>query len=278
MNIPVSIYSDYFGEFPIERAIEEFCAAGFQYGELSLEHLEMLMNKPNPEATGKALKAVADQNGYRIPQGHLSFSEGLIGEQAVERLKPELDMFAEAGIRKAVIHVNGGKDLPEQARYDSWISNLRQLSQYVEGTGITLCIENLFSVPQCSSVEQIKGFIREAGEKNLGICLDTGHLHISNGRGDLQQTYREFILGAGPLLQALHLTDNCGSKDLHQMPYSARYGVDWKEVMQALTDVGYKDLFNFEILGECKAPLPIKRAKLEYIRTMSQYMLSPAFL
>ncbi|MBQ8797518.1 MAG: sugar phosphate isomerase/epimerase [Oscillospiraceae bacterium] len=278
MKLPMSVFIDYFEELPVERAIEELSAAGFTHGELSIVHLAQLMEKPDPVATGTALKAAAEQNGYAIPQGHLSFRGGLVDDSALERLMPELDLFAAAGIGKAVLHTNGGDDLPDEVRYERWIHNLRKLSEYVEGTGVTLCIENLGSVPLCRSVHQIKGMIRDAGEKNLAICLDTGHLHLGNCQKWLQQSQREFILSAGDLLQALHITENNGIGDTHQMPFSARTGIDWKEVMCALRDVDYKGLFNLEILGECKAPMPIKQKKLEFIRTMCAHMLSDEFI
>ena len=278
MKIPVSVWIDYFKELPVEQAIQELSAAGFTHGELSIEHLSQLMAKPNPAATGAALKAVAQQNGYTIPQGHLSFSGGLVDDSALERLMPELDLFAAAGIGKAILHTNGGKELTDAVRYERWIHYVRKLSEYVEGTGVTLCIENMYSVPQCRSVAQIKAIIQDAGGKNLAICLDTGHLHLSNCQKVLQQSQREFILSAGSLLQALHITENNGIGDTHQMPFSARYGIDWKEVMQALQEVDYKGLFNLEILGERNAPMPIKHAKLAFIQTMCAHMLSDAFI
>ena len=274
MKLHASVYIDYFEELPVEQAIEELSGAGFTHGELSIVHLAQLMEKPDPIATGIALKSVAEQNGYAIPQGHLSFKGGMVDDSALDRLKPELDMFAAAGISKAVLHTNGGDDLPNEMRYERWINNLRKLSEYVEGTGVTLCIENLGSVPLCRSVYQIKDMIRDAGEKNLGICLDTGHLHLGNCQNWLQQSQREFILAAGDLLQAMHITENNGIGDTHQMPFSARTGIDWKEVMQTLQDADYKGLFNLEILGERNAPMPIKRAKLAFIRTMCDNMLS----
>lgn len=278
MKIPVSVWIDYFKELPVEQAIEELSAAGFTHGELSIVHLAELMKKPHPTTTGAALKAVAQQNGFSIPQGHLSFTPSLIHDSTLERLKPELDLFAAAGISKAILHVNGGSKLPDEERYERLVHNIRKLSDYVEGTGVTLCIENMYAVPYCRSVEQIKGLIRDGGGKNLAICLDTGHLHLSNGQEVLRQSQREFILGAGSLLQAMHITENNGVADTHQMPFSARYGIDWKEVMQALRDVNYEGLFNLEILGERNAPMPIKRAKLSFIRTMCDYMLSDEFV
>lgn len=62
------------------------------------------------------------------------------------------------------------------------------------------------------------------------------------------------------------------------MPFSAGYGIDWKAVLQALQDVNYRGIFNLEILGERYAPMPIKRAKLQFIRAMCDCMLSDEFL
>lgn len=278
MKYPVSVWLDYFEELPVEEAIAKLAKAGFTHGELSLTHLAELMGKGAPAVVGKALRQCADSYGYTIPQGHLSFIGGLCDDGAFERLKPELDMFAAAGIGKAILHTNGGKGLTEEQRYEIWVHYVRKLSEYVEGTGVTLCIENMFSIPQCCNVDQIKSIIKDAGGKNLAICLDTGHLHLSRVNKLTEQSHREFILKAGDLLQALHITDNNGVADTHQMPFSARYGLDWKEVVGALDEVGYKGLFNLEILGERNAPMVIKEAKLSFIRSMCDYMLSDEFL
>lgn len=278
MKCPVSVWLDYFEEFPVEETIARLAKAGFTHGELSLTHLEQLMKMGDPAAAGKFLRQSADSCGFAIPQGHLSFQGGLCDDSALERLMPELDMFAAAGIGKAVLHVNGGLELTEEERYDRRIYYVRKLSEYVEGTGVTLCIENLSSDPQCRTANAIKSIIKDAGGKNLAICLDTGHLHLSLAKNLTQQTHQEFIMEAGQLLQALHITDNNGIGDTHQMPFSARFGICWKDVMAALHEADYKGLFNLEILGERIAPLPIREAKLAFIRTMCDYMLSAEFL
>ena len=83
MIFPVSVWIDYFKELPVEQAIKELASAGFAHGELSIVHLEQLMAKSRPAATGAALKSVAQQNGFTIPQGHLSFSGGLVDDSAL---------------------------------------------------------------------------------------------------------------------------------------------------------------------------------------------------
>lgn len=279
MKYPVSVWLDYFYMIPVEEAIARMAKAGFTHGELSIIHLPQIMEKGAPEVVGKALRQCADSHSYTIPQGHLSFKGGLVNDSALERLKPELDMFAAAGIGKAILHTNGGLNLTGLERYERWVHYTRLLAEHVEGTGVTLCVENMYSNPFFSTAGQIKQFLKDAGSKNLAICLDTGHLHLCNANDrPKKQSHYDFITEAGDLLQALHIVDNNGLGDTHQMPYSARTGVDWQEVMRGLRDIDYKGLFNLEILGECRAPMPILVAKLAYIRSMCDYMLSDEFL
>ena len=284
MKYPVSVWIDYYEELQVEEAIAKLSGAGFAHGELSIVHLEHLIARGNPEAVGKALKATADSYGYSIPQGHLSFQPvrglpgGLVEDGALERLKPDLDMFAAAGISKAVLHLGGGPELPEEERYARWVKYVSILSQYVEGTGVTLCLENLPGIAPTRTAKGLLQFMADAGGKNLAICLDTGHLHLTNCRGDTNLSHSEFIRDAGDYLQALHIVDNNGEKDTHQMPFSARTGVDWVDVMKGLNDIDYKGLFNLEILGERGGNPAIKAAKLAFIKTMCREMLSDAFI
>ena len=279
MRYPVSVWIDYWEHVSVEESIARLRKAGFTHGELSIIHLPQIMATADPVKYGRQLKAYCDDLGFTVPQGHTSFTEGLVGPAALERLKPEMDMFAAWGIQKAVVHVNGGKDMTDtEARYAAWIENLRALSAYVEGTGVTLCLENLNSVAETRSAENLLKIIKDAGDKNLGICLDTGHLHLSNTAGTTNQTHGDFIRTAGDYLQALHIVDNNGNKDTHQMPFSARTGVDWVDVMRGLRDIDYKGLFNLEILGERGGNDAIREAKLAFIQTMCKEMLSDEFI
>ena len=278
MRLPVSVWSQYYLEETPQEAISLLAEAGYRYLEFGHRHAEWLLERGTPEAQGKSFREFTDSVGMKLCQGHLSYKQGIHNDAALEILKPQLVLFHELGITKAVLHVNGGIKLTEEERYAAWMKNLGALSDFVDGMGITLCLENLNSNPVVRSADGILQVIRDAGDKNLGICLDTGHLHLSNKEGHIEQSHGEFIRKAGHYLQALHITDNNGLGDVHQMPFSARYGIDWQDVMRGLRDIGYKDLFNFEILGERNGPRPIKRAKLDYIHKMSECMLSDEFI
>ena len=127
----------------------------------------------------------------------------------------------------------------------------------------SLSIPSLWVVP-------LNELIDASGGEHLGICLDTGHLRLAQERG-LAQTHREFIEKAGPRLKALHIADNDGTYDEHIMPFGLGK-INWQEVVGALKEFGYRDLFNLEIPGERRCPIEIRRAKLAYIKTVYDYM------
>ena len=281
MNCPIAMWLGYFSDLPIRESIARLAAAGFTVGDLSDEHTPELMSQPDPVSAARDLRAYADDLGFSIPQGHLSFKQGLCTPEAVDLLKREIDMFAALGTTALVIHGSGGLELSREQRTALWAKNLGILSEYVEGSGITLCLENLYSLAETRTCADLKAILEASGGKNLGICLDTGHLHLCRRLGYINETPAEFIRSAGPLLQALHINDNDGLGDTHHAPFSALYGISslrWKEVMQALHDIDYRGIFDLELLAEGYGPLPIRTAKLAYLRTLSDYLLSPEFL
>ena len=86
-----------------------------------------------------------------------------------------------------------------------------------------------------------------------------------------------FIRAAGSRLKALHIADNDTSGDQHLLPFGCGT-VDWQDVMRGLREVGYSGLFNFEVPGERRAPLAVRREKLRYARALSDILLSDEFV
>lgn len=265
-----SVWTGYYDKLSVFNAVPLLKKAGFDYGELAFNHAEELVDR----GTAPQLRSLLEDEGYTLLQGHLTFTGGLCKPEVLDTVKRELELFQQLGIRNAVLHFNGGKELPPQERFDRRVACVRELQACVRGSELYLCLENLGSEPETHTAQRLLHILEAVGGENLGICLDTGHLHLVNGRGEAQQTQREFILAAGKHLRALHITENNGKNDVHQMPYSARTGIDWPQVVEALREVGYNGLFNLEILGERNAPDPIKTAKLGFIREMLSLMLA----
>ena len=279
MNFPISVWSSYFRSLSPEDSVTELLAGGFDVAELSTEHSKVLLARGEPEKIGHALKAYTEDRGFSFLQGHLNADNDLCTDRTVDELRQELDLFAAIGIRAAVFHINGGRDLPEAEREARRVKSLRTLAEHTRGSGVTICLENLMSDSAVHSIDGILHIIGLTGCDNLGVCLDTGHLHKVAGCGLTTTSQLEFIRTAGPRLRALHVNDNIATNhDLHNLPFSSKKPLNWAEVMTGLREIGYTGLFNLEIPGENHSPLPIRRMKLDYIRKLCRYMMTDEFL
>ena len=280
-NMKPAMWTTYFRDLSPEDTVLAFMEAGFYYGEFSQEDAQVLLARGNdPEKQGREFKSFLDENGFSMPQAHLSFQNDLTTRETLDTLKREISLYYAMGVENAVLHINGGKELPLEQRREKWLLSLAELQQFVKGTPFILCIENLISNPCTRNSHQILEIIAQADQGNLGICLDTGHLNaVTKEMGDETQTQGEFIRSAGNYLRALHINGNHGAADLHLAPYTVRKSVDFKEVITALRQIGYQGLFNLEIPGEVAnlPPMEVRKLKLVYLRQLLDIMLQPEF-
>lgn len=277
-----SISIGYFNLFTPEKAVCFLREGGFSYSEFAVDHSRMLLARSeNTEKTGLLFRSFLEDNGFQTPQGHLEFQHDLCTREAVEHLKKEITMFQAIGVKNAVFHINGGKQLPEARRQELRMLHMRELLEFVAGTDFTFCLENLMSDPTVVDADGLLEWIHRLGGKNLGICLDTGHLHYARlGLKVTEQTHMEFIRKAGSYLKATHIQSNDGSADQHLAPYSGRTNpIDWPGIVRTLRETGYGELFNLELPGETATypPLPILKRKLAYLKELADLMLSDNF-
>jgi len=276
-----AIWTSYYRELSPEEAILALKKGGFAYGELSIEHGDMLMARGTDyEKTGLAFKAFLDENGFSIPQGHLDFVGDLTNPEFLEKLKNEIVLYRAIGIKHGVIHLNGADGEVQVVRREKNLKALRELQGFVRGTDFILCIENLNSIHTAWDADGILGIIEELGGDNLGICLDTGHLRRGQYMAYFSQTHGEFIRKAGSYLKALHINCNNGMSDQHMAPYAIRGSLDYYEVLEALYEIGFEGLFNFEVDGEVTGNIPrsIMDLKLVYLKDLADMMVDPGFV
>ena len=115
------------------------------------------------------------------------------------------------------LHVCAGMSLLDQPLERGWDCLRRSIIEILEtmrGTGLRLYIEpaHRFESNQILTLDDGLRMIREIGDPQLGILLDTGHLHV-NG-----EDLAEGVAKLGPLLGHVDLDDNDGSADAHLAP------------------------------------------------------------
>ena len=262
----ISMWSSLFIEDEPEAMLAKLASCGYRHLELSFEHAFAMLRRPGPVArTAEAFVARAAELGLAIPQAHLSFAYNPLAVDPARRaadldsLKREIELYIRLGVKAAVLHVGGAwavkagwsAEQVDEVR----TASLQALCAAAAGSDLRLALENLcedlHDAPELLRVIQLSGC-----QKQIGICLDTGHLHLTGN--DLAAFVRE----AGDNLIALHLADNLGRNDDHLFPFAGK--ITWGPFLDGLRASPYTGLFNFEVPGEriFEAPFPARDAIL----------------
>lgn len=264
-----SISSVFFGMLDPYEMAKTFKEIGFDQTEINEEHFMTFYRK---EKDVREYRRFIDDIEFSIPQGHLIYmNAGNItstdNSYAIDNLKRNLDVFYELGVKSAVIHHgNFGTDVePIEKWFDIRVDALNQLIEYIKDTDMVICLENLSRLYDFDAGHLLKICKAVDDQSHIGICLDTGHLNISQFGNQY-----DFIMQAGEYLKAMHVHDNQGEQhglkglpcDWHIMPFDSG-NVNWEDVRRGVRELNYQHLFSFEVAPP--APLEIKKIQAKYL-------------
>ena len=149
--------------------------------------------------------------------------------------------------------------------------------------GITICIENLYGgigghlvEGPCCDARKAAARIDRMNERYqaevLGFCFDTGHANL------VGLDFEDFLTTLGSRLKVLHIHDNDGVADLHQIPFTftkARENVtstDWEGFIRGLRKIGFDQVLSFETAPVLTAfPQELKAQALTLIAQIGAY-------
>lgn len=149
--------------------------------------------------------------------------------------------------------------------------------------GITICIENLYDgigghllEGPCCDVAKAAERIDRINEKYraevLGFCFDTGHANL------VGIDFERFITGLGERLKVLHIHDNDGISDLHQIPFTFaktrenKSSTDWEGFIRGLRQIRFQGTLSFETAPVLAAfPEVMKQDALAFIARIGEY-------
>ncbi len=147
-----------------------------------------------------------------------------------------------------------GSERKEWERTEAFLDSLAPIAKEL---GITICIENLYEGigghivegPCCDArkaVERIDRFNDKYHEEVLGFCFDTGHANL------VGIDFERFITMLDYRLKVLHIHDNDGIADLHQIPFTFTKtrenlpSTDWGGFVKGLRNIGFDKVLSFE--------------------------------
>lgn len=224
-----------------EDRIRHIYEAGFRYIDMDLgsDRSMKAFMAPDWKDYAHKLREFGDMLGVKFIQAH---SMGYNTFENHEKIIRSLEVCRILGIPDTVVHAGVIDTKDKYVFFEENLKMYRQLFPAMEANQVNVLIENttranLEDTYYFLTGEDMKEFLDYANHPLLHACWDTGHANVEGHQ------YSD-ICALGKDLYAVHINDNRGAMDEHLMPYNGTMCLD--EVMQGLTDSGYKGYFTFE--------------------------------
>ena len=177
----------------------------------------------------------------------------------------------------------------EEAEWMETKRFLDYLAPMAKELGITMCIENLYDGigghlvegPGCDAkkaAERIDRMNENYHAEVLGFCFDTGHANL------VGLDFERFLTTLGDRLKVLHIHDNDGVRDLHQIPFTFAKtrencsSTDWEGFVRGLKAVRFHGTLSFETAPVLTAfPTQMKQEVLSLIARIGEYFGTQIF-
>lgn len=236
-------------------------------------------------------KSAAEAAGIEVSQMHMPYPNYVPGggRELNEYLKnvvapKSMEVCAFFGCPYIVIHgfklaEHLGSEEAEWAVTEAFLDFLAPMAREM---GITICVENLYcgigghlvEGPCCDAAkaaERIDRMNERYHGEVLGFCFDTGHANL------VGIDFEDFIATLGHRLKVLHIHDNDGVGDLHQIPFTFTRtrenssSTDWDGFVRGLSRAGYQGTLSFETAPVLTAfPESLKEPVLRLIAGIGQ--------
>ncbi len=207
---------------PFEERIAAVAQSGFTSVALDFEE-ELL----GTETTWENQLRLAEQ--YHLPVEHVHLTgngmngiweEGAGGDHLCCRALRELEEMKALGIRRGVIHVTWGLQTPPAAPNETALRRFTRIAEKSEQLGVETALENSVFP------DYVAYLFDRIDSPHLGFCFDSGH------KNAFAPDY-DFLNRFGPRLITMHLHDNHGTADEHNIPFEGT--IDWDKTTHALS-------------------------------------------
>ena len=237
-------------------------------------------------------KKGADEAGITINQMHMPYPNYVpraakaLNDYLRDVVAPKsMEIFAFFNCPYIVIHGFKlayflGSEEEEWRRTEKFLDNLAPMAKDM---GITMCIENLYDSLNGHLVEGPCCNARKAADRIdrmndryhaqvLGFCFDTGHANLTG------LDFEDFITTLDYRLKVLHIHDNDGVSDLHQVPFTFTKtrenlpSTDWNGFIKGLKNIKFSKTLSFETAPVLTSfPEELKPQALSFIAGIGKY-------
>lgn len=254
-----------------------------RFFDASISELEHFFtpHKKGAEATGITINQMHMPYPVYVPAG-----EKAVNDYLWKKVAPKsMQICAFFGCPYIVIH---GFKLArylgsEELEWEQTEKFLDFLAPMAKEIGIAICVENLYDGigghlvegPCChakKAVERIERLNERYHSEVMGFCFDTGHANL------VGLDFESFLTTLGGHLKVLHIHDNDGISDLHQIPFTFTKtrenlsSTDWEGFVRGLKRIDFQGTLSFETAPVLSAfPQVMKQDTLAFIARIGEY-------
>ena len=143
---------------------------------------------------------------------------------AVELVRNRIDMAEKFNVNVIIMHVS---------EYNYFLKkSLDELQSYAKTRDVKIAIENTMNFPVVDKI------LSDYNSDFLGLCYDSGH-------GNIEENSYVWLDKLKDRLISIHIHDNDGKRDLHQIPFTGT--LEWDRVSNLISKSSYKKCVNFEV-------------------------------
>ncbi len=197
----------------------------FLYDECELEQIECWLHRYNLQVTDLHASA-----GREKAWGSLREYERLAG---VELVANRIEMAARLGTDVIIMHLPDLSDpTTREAAWDQVCKSLDTLRKPAGRHGVRIAIEN-------GPLAEIEKLLSTYEPDYLGLCYDCGHGNLVPDGLDRLECLQDRLI-------SIHLHDNDGSADQHNLPFWPGGTVDWDRLAKTLATSAYAKWVSME--------------------------------
>jgi sugar phosphate isomerase/epimerase len=232
---------------PLEGALRSIRHAGFQAVELWANgvHADPRVT-PRPADVRQTLR----DSGLQVHSIHAPFTgfgrtfpDAAFFARWFDAIVKTMEVCSETGASLMVFHVLSRDEYNYTPKELPRIRDLlEEVVDEAKKKGITVLLENLNSGRLQGEFDCTIEKLAEAfGALDIGYCIDISHSVLT------RQKVADEISLAGRRLLSVHVSNTCGSKDLHALPNDGV--IEWSLLRQTFLNSGYTGKFVLEING-----------------------------
>lgn len=253
ISTQTEVMSRRFGETEAIRLLAEAGWDALDYSMFDINPTTSVLTRSDYREHARLLRETAEKHGVRFNQAHAPFPSYKHGNEEYNAMIFDLivrsmEIAGILGAETIIVHpITHGETYCERKAVNMAFYN--RLKPYCEQFGVIVAVENMFGFADghvtpavCSTEAEFVDYIDSLDERYFCACLDIGHAEL-RGAGAFSAVSMIRALG-GKRLRALHVHDNDKTSDLHTLPFTR--SIRWREIIDALIEIGYSGVFTFE--------------------------------